>query len=113
MNTAEFFVIGYVIFWLFTLRKINIGTFYYPYKKSNWVLLVLIFPFLGLILFWLIGQYRMMSPSKAVKTDNIITDITHIEETEVKGPETKECPMCAETIKSAAKKCRFCGHLLT
>ncbi len=26
--------------------------------------------------------------------------------------DTRECPMCAETIKAAAKKCRFCGHML-
>tara|TARA_R110002049_G_scaffold54908_2_gene152594 strand:- start:507 stop:1106 length:600 start_codon:yes stop_codon:yes gene_type:complete len=25
--------------------------------------------------------------------------------------ETKICPDCAETVKSAAKKCRFCGHV--
>lgn len=24
--------------------------------------------------------------------------------------DTKECPRCAETIKRAAKVCRFCGH---
>ncbi len=25
--------------------------------------------------------------------------------------DTKVCPECAEEVKSAAKKCRFCGHL--
>jgi len=28
----------------------------------------------------------------------------------VQQPEEKTCPMCAETVKAAAKICRFCRH---
>jgi hypothetical protein len=42
--------------------------------------------------------YRLFSSSQA--------------ETMIENPEFKNCPMCAEQIKFAAKKCRFCQHMM-
>ena len=34
------------------------------------------------------------------------------EPSKILNPELKTCPMCAEDIKFAAKKCRYCQHML-
>jgi hypothetical protein len=35
-----------------------------------------------------------------------------VEAGNVSNPEFKTCPMCAEDIKFAAKKCRYCQHMM-
>ena len=42
---------------------------------------------------------------KEEKDENITDDFTFSE-----SQDTKECPMCAETVKAKAKICRFCGY---
>ena len=42
--------------------------------------------------------YTMLLPYVAKNTESISED-------------TKECPMCAETVKAKAKICRFCRHV--
>ena len=44
------------------------------------------------------AMYEIFSPEVSRINDNL--------------PELKVCPMCAEQIKFAAKKCRYCQHLL-
>lgn len=62
MDNTEFIVFGipYISFWIFTLVKIKKNDLRYPsMKEDSWFNLVLFLPFLGLVLFWLIGRHKM------------------------------------------------------
>ncbi len=61
---------------------------------------------------WLIVWFLIVVSSAGAswRCSKCGTSITGIALAETKS-DTKDCPMCAETIKAAAQICRFCGHI--
>ncbi|MFN2490541.1 MAG: zinc ribbon domain-containing protein [Actinomycetota bacterium] len=48
---------------------------------------------------------RSKEPSSAVTTHDPV-----VQAPPPPPAQTKDCPRCAETVKAAAKVCRFCGY---
>lgn len=83
-----------------------------------WVLLSLFIPLAFIILLFLPNLKKEQERQEllaAVKAGQQPDENKHVTETDTSSSsieelDTKDCPQCAEAIKSAAKICRFCGH---
>ena len=86
-----------LIYWLFKLKKWFPPI---PPKKRESITLEEIKSLKGNIKKWEAEkrEYLLKHAEKFKKPDEGLTS------------ETKECPMCAETIKTKAIICRFCNH---
>ncbi len=73
------------------------------YSTMNFIVAVLLcFLLVGIFIF----LYMLI-----VKPDGMLV-VTYEYKEEIKE-DSKVCPECAETIKSAARKCRFCGYVFS
>lgn len=78
--------------------------------QSEWAILALNLCLGWTVLGWLLALIWGLSGTNRQAVEELLA--AEVDDEPDCDPTTMECPRCAETIKKAAKICRFCGHEL-
>jgi hypothetical protein len=96
-------VIGFFLYFVPTIVALNRG-----HQSQNAIFALNVFTG-WTALGWVLSLVWALTGTNADVADAIADRVSSSHSVD---PDTMKCPICAETIKKAAKVCRFCGHAL-